>query len=47
MKVDGLRECSRKCMKKKKECKETDCRLWQDYPDDTTAPWCPFMNAAQ
>ena len=33
-KVDGLRECSRKCMKRKKQCKETGCRLWQDYPDE-------------
>ena len=33
-KVDGLRECSRQCMTKKKECKETECRLWQDYPDE-------------
>ena len=33
-KVDGLRECSRQCMRKKKQCKETDCRLWQDYPDE-------------
>ena len=31
---DGLRECSRECMKKKKQCKDTDCRLWQDYPDE-------------
>ena len=31
---DGLRECARKCMSKKKQCKEIDCRLWQDYPDE-------------
>ena len=31
---DGLRECSRKCMRKKKQCKDTECRLWQDYPDE-------------
>ena len=31
---DGLRECSRKCMKKRRQCKETECRLWQDYPDE-------------
>ena len=34
MKEDGLRECSRKCMKRKKQCKETKCRLWQDYPEE-------------
>jgi DNA-directed RNA polymerase specialized sigma subunit len=33
-KIDGLRECSRKCMKKKKECKEMNCRLWQDFPEE-------------
>mgnify|MGYP003154043815 FL=1 len=33
-KVDGLRECSRKCMKRKKQCKDTGCRLWQDYPEE-------------
>tara|TARA_B100000700_G_scaffold170324_1_gene188128 strand:+ start:1069 stop:1332 length:264 start_codon:yes stop_codon:yes gene_type:complete len=33
-KIDGLRECSRKCMRKKKQCKEIDCRLWQDYPSE-------------
>ena len=32
MKEDGLRECSRKCINKKRACKDTDCRLWQDYP---------------
>ena len=31
---DGLRECSRECMKKKKQCIESECRLWQDYPDE-------------
>jgi len=33
-KIDGLRECSRKCMKKKKQCKDMKCRLWQDYPQE-------------
>ena len=33
-KIDGLRECARKCMKRKKQCKQVDCRLWQDYPDE-------------
>ena len=32
MKIDGLRECSRNCMKKKKACQEKECRLWQDFP---------------
>jgi len=32
--VDGLRECSRRCMKKKKGCKEKECRLWIDFPDE-------------
>ncbi len=31
---DGLRSCSRKCIKKKKQCKDTSCRLWQDFPSD-------------
>ena len=34
MKEDGLRECSRKCIRRKKQCKDTVCRLWQDYPDE-------------
>ena len=34
MKIDGLRECSRDCMKKKKPCQEKECRLWQDFPDE-------------
>ena len=33
-KVDGLRACSRTCMKKQKQCKENECRLWQDYPEE-------------
>jgi hypothetical protein len=33
-KVDGLRECARECMRRKKKCKEVHCRLWQDYPDE-------------
>ena len=32
--VDGLRECSRQCMREDKQCKVTDCRLWQNYPDE-------------
>jgi len=31
---DGLRECSRKCIKKKKQCTEVDCRFWVKYPDE-------------
>ena len=34
MKVDGLRECSRKCIRKKKSCIEKECRLWQDFPEE-------------
>jgi len=34
MKIDGLRECSRKCMRKKKSCQDTECRLWQDFPEE-------------
>jgi len=34
MKEDGLRECSRKCMKNKKTCTQKDCRLWIDFPDE-------------
>ena len=26
--------CKMNSMLKKKECKETECRLWQDYPDE-------------
>jgi len=33
-KIDGLRECSRKCIKRKKQCKDTQCRLWQNYPEE-------------
>ena len=32
--TDGLRECSRLCMKESNQCKVKDCRLWQNYPDD-------------
>jgi hypothetical protein len=32
MKVDGLRDCARECMNKKKICSNKECRLWQDYP---------------
>ena len=33
-KIDGLRGCTRKCMRRKKQCKEKECRLWQDFPDE-------------
>jgi hypothetical protein len=33
-KIDGLRECSRKCIKRKKQCKDSECRLWQNYPEE-------------
>ena len=31
---DGLRQCSRVCMKKKKICKESECRYFIDYEDE-------------
>mgnify|MGYP003136519103 CR=1 FL=1 len=32
MKQDGLRQCSRECLSKKKACNVKECRLWIDYP---------------
>ena len=32
MNSDGLRECSRECLSKKKCCKKKECRLWIDFP---------------
>jgi len=34
MKGNGLRVCSMECMKKKKTCKQKDCRLWIDFAED-------------
>ena len=34
MKEDGLRQCSRTCMKEKAECSQKDCRLWIDFPKE-------------
>ena len=31
---DGLRECSRECMRKESNCRETGCKYWIDFPDD-------------
>ena len=31
---DGLRACSRICKNNKKECPDTECRMWIDYPDE-------------
>ena len=31
---DGLQHCARNCILNKKQCKETNCRKWIDYPDD-------------
>jgi DNA-directed RNA polymerase sigma subunit (sigma70/sigma32) len=31
IKKDGLRECSRQCMKLDMPCPHTECRLWIDY----------------
>lgn len=34
MKQDGLRQCSRECMEKKRGCSESECRMWINYPDE-------------
>jgi hypothetical protein len=34
MKEDGLRQCSRTCMREKAECSQKDCRLWIDFPKE-------------
>ena len=34
MKRDGLRQCSRECLRKKKSCRDSGCRMWIDYPDE-------------
>jgi DNA-directed RNA polymerase sigma subunit (sigma70/sigma32) len=34
MNHDGLRHCSRQCMKNKQNCTVTDCRLWIDYKEE-------------
>ncbi len=34
MKEDGLRQCSRVCMKEKVECSQKECRLWIDFPKE-------------
>ena len=34
MRRDGLRECSRVCMRKNTICEEAGCRLWVDYKED-------------
>ena len=34
MNSDGLRECSRECLSKKKCCEKKECRLWIDYKQD-------------
>ena len=31
---DGLRECSRVCMRNKKACHEKECRYFIDYEDE-------------
>ena len=31
---DGLRECSRECIRKKKGCRDTGCKYWIDFPGD-------------
>ncbi len=32
--VDGLLECSRKCMQLKQTCGAKDCRHWINYPNE-------------
>jgi len=34
MKGNGLRKCSMECMKNNKDCKDTSCRLWIDFPEE-------------
>ena len=34
MKRDGLKQCSRECLQKKKSCSDSGCRMWIDYPDE-------------
>ena len=31
---DGLRVCSRNCIQKQKQCKESDCRMWINFPKE-------------
>ena len=31
---DGLRACSRVCMQKQKQCTETECRMWVNFPKE-------------
>lgn len=34
MNFDGLRPCSRKCIKLDTECPVKECRMWIDYPEE-------------
>ena len=34
MRGDGLLQCSRDCMKKKKGCRKTECKHFIDYKDE-------------
>ncbi len=34
MRHRGLKLCALTCMKSKKECRNTGCRLWIDYPPE-------------
>ena len=31
---DGLRACSRNCIDTKKECAESECRMWIDFGEE-------------
>ena len=34
MRGDGLLQCSRDCLKKKKDCRKTECKHFIDYKDE-------------
>lgn len=34
MRGNGLRKCSMECLKLDADCKETECRLWIDFPEE-------------
>jgi hypothetical protein len=31
---DGLRECSRQCIRKKSQCSSDECKFWISYPEE-------------
>ena len=34
MNKDGLSTCARECVKKERDCKRRECRLWIDFPEE-------------